>query len=364
MSLLEKRLKKRKFMSSSLRRLIFLSLSFYSLALVIYVLYIGSSFFIPLSIAIVICYLFIAIAEGIMRIRLGGKLIPKFLAFFISFGLFALGTYLIVFIMKNNITTLVNSSDAYQHKLNAIASGTSSYFGLNQLDFSEFIGRFDFSGILKSIIVTLTEIASHTGIIIICIIFIMIEYSFIDDKLNALFPNQEHRHIVRRNISKINEQILSYFRIKTLFSLSTAICSYIVLKFVGVDFADFWAMLIFLFNYIPTVGSIVATFLPCMLAILQFDTFAPFFITLASLSAIQFTFGNIIEPRVMGEKFNLSGLVIILSLAIWGKIWGVIGMFLCMPLLMILNIILSNFPQTRPIVILLSRNGEIEKNKI
>lgn len=164
-------------------------------------------------------------------------------------------------------------------------------------------------------------------------------------------------------LSKINAQILSYLRIKTALSAATALCSYIVLRWVGVDFPDFWAMLIFLFNYIPTIGAILATFFPCLLCLLQFDTFTPFFIVCSSLITLQFVFGNILEPRIMGDRFNLSGLVIILFLSIWGKIWGIIGMLLCMPFLVILNIILSNFEQTRPIVVLLSRNGQIESIK-
>lgn len=350
--------------SFAMRRLVIFSLSFFSLVLAIYVLAIGSSFFIPLAIAIVISYVFIAIAEGIVKISIGGFCIPYFLAYLISLGIFAIAFYFIFYITQNNINAVIHSTAIYQTKINTLTERITPFFDFKQLDVSNYFSKFDFSGILKQTALTLTEIASHTGIIFVYILFILIEYGFFADKLLALFPNKDHYRMATSILSKINAQILSYLRIKTAFSAATALCSYIVLRLVGVDFPDFWAMLIFLLNFIPTIGAILATFFPCMLSILQFETLTPFIIVCSSLVSIQFVFGNILEPRIMGEKFNLSGLVIILSLSIWGKIWGIIGMFLCMPFLMILNIILSNFAQTRPIVVLLSRNGEIEKIKV
>lgn len=349
--------------SSAMQRLVIFSLSFFSLVLAIYVLAIGSSFFVPLAIAIVISYIFIAIAEGLVKISIGDHRIPYFLAYVISLGIFAIAFYFVFYIMQNSITAIIHSTGIYQEKINSLTNRISQLFDLKEFDIFKYFNQFDFNGVLRQTAVTLTEIASHAGIIIVYILFILIEYGFFADKLIALFPNKDHYRMATGILTKINDQILSYLRIKTALGAATALCSYVVLRLVGVDFPDFWAMLIFLLNYIPTIGSILATFFPCLLSLLQFDTFTPFIIVCTALISIQFIFGNILEPRIMGKKFNLSGLVIILSLSIWGKIWGVIGMFLCMPFLVILNIILSNFAQTRPIVVLLSRNGEIEKIK-
>ena len=79
------------------------------------------------------------------------------------------------------------------------------------------------------------------------------------------------------------------------------------------------------------------------------------------LVVIQFLIGNIIETRLMGRSLNLSALVVLFSLALWGSIWGVVGMFLCVPITVILMIIFSNFEKTRPIAVLLSSNGKIDK---
>ena len=135
--------------------------------------------------------------------------------------------------------------------------------------------------------------------------------------------------------------------------------SYGVLTLVGVDFALFWAFLIFLLNYIPTIGSIVATAFPALLTLVQFDGFTPFFIVLIGVLAIQVAIGSFLEPRLLGNTLNISPLVVILALALWGLLWGVVGMLLCVPITIILIIIFAQFPPTRPIAVFLSRNGEV-----
>ena len=117
----------------------------------------------------------------------------------------------------------------------------------------------------------------------------------------------------------------------------------------------------FLLNYIPTIGSLVGTVFPAIFSLIQFGEFTPFLIVLFSVGAVQLVVGNLIEPKLFGKSLNLSPLVTILSLALWGQIWGVTGMILSVPITVILVIVFSQFEKTRPIAIMLSENGEIEK---
>ena len=139
----------------------------------------------------------------------------------------------------------------------------------------------------------------------------------------------------------------------------TGVLSYIFLRIVDVDFAGVWGLLIFLLNFIPTVGSIIATIFPAMIALAQSDGYTLFLLVLAGIGILQVCIGNIIEPRLMGNSFNLSPIVILLNLGLWQYIWGIPGMFLCVPFLIILTIILSHFPKTRPIAIILSSDGRL-----
>ena len=161
----------------------------------------------------------------------------------------------------------------------------------------------------------------------------------------------------------VNRDIRKYVVIKGSASFATGILSYMVLFIVGVDFAALWGMLIFLLNFIPTIGSILAVIPPILLSLVQFEGLAKFLIVLSSLISIQVLIGNVLEPRLAGRSLNLSPLVILLSLVFWGKIWGIVGMFLCVPLTVMLNIVLANFDATRSIAIMLSANGKIVKEK-
>jgi predicted PurR-regulated permease PerM len=129
---------------------------------------------------------------------------------------------------------------------------------------------------------------------------------------------------------------------------------------VGVDFAAFWALMIFLLNFIPIIGALLGVTFPSLLALVQFETIGPFLVTSLALSGAQFVVSNLVEPRLMGRKLHLSPLVIILSLAFWGGLWGVVGMILCVPIMVILMIICGHFGPTRPIAIMLSSDGEID----
>ena len=131
------------------------------------------------------------------------------------------------------------------------------------------------------------------------------------------------------------------------------------MRFVGLDFAEFWALLVFILNFIPTIGSIVATALPGLLGLVQFESWKPVLILLIGITAIQQSLGNFIEPNLMGITLNLSPLVVVMSLLLWGMLWGIVGMFLCVPITVILVIILGNFPSTQWVAVLLSKDGRI-----
>jgi predicted PurR-regulated permease PerM len=129
--------------------------------------------------------------------------------------------------------------------------------------------------------------------------------------------------------------------------------------FFGVKFAALWGLLIFMLNFIPTVGSIFAVIISLVVVLVQFGSLSYLLSIGVLLTVIQLLIGNVLDPRLMGRSLNLSPIVLLLALGFWGAIWGVLGMFLCVPFMVIMNIVLSHFPQTRNIAILLSADGKI-----
>jgi predicted PurR-regulated permease PerM len=195
--------------------------------------------------------------------------------------------------------------------------------------------------------------------IIFYIVFLFVEELLFKNKFKLIYTDKVQYERNMAIIKKIDRSLSSYISLKSLISLLTTTLSYFVLLAVGIDSALFWAFLIFMFNFIPSIGPILGTLLPALFSLIQFGTFFPFLIILFGVGAIAVLVGSLVEPRIMGNTLNISPLVAILSLAIWGAIWGITGMLLSVPITVAMIIIFSQFTSTRSIAILLSEKGKV-----
>jgi predicted PurR-regulated permease PerM len=178
-----------------------------------------------------------------------------------------------------------------------------------------------------------------------------------------MFPNKTKSKKMRYILNSIDENMKKYMFMKTFVSAMTAILSYFWLHYIGVEFAGVWAFIIFVMNYIPTFGSIVACTLPILYALITSDGVNLPILTASGLIALQFILGNLLEPKLTGKTLNLSTLAILINLVFWGMLWGVGGMFFSVPLLVATFIITAQFDSTRWVAVLLSANGEIPEKK-
>ncbi|TLN15949.1 AI-2E family transporter [bacterium] len=223
----------------------------------------------------------------------------------------------------------------------------------------QILADLDLKALLGSLAGSLASVAGDLGIIVVYVIFMIVEKEAFERKLAVLLPSGGRRERAAEVASRIQVRIRKYVLIKTFASAIVGVLSYAVLFFAGVDYPFFWSFLIFLLNFIPTVGALAGVALPALLALVQFGATAPFFAAVAGLVAVQFATGSFLEPKLLGDSLNISPLVVIVSLALWGKLWGVTGMFLCVPLTVIMMIIFAHFERTRPIAVVLSQDGRI-----
>ncbi|MFZ6015362.1 MAG: AI-2E family transporter [Patescibacteria group bacterium] len=336
------------------------ALGFIALILAFYILLIGKSILIPLIIAIIIWYIIITLTSTYKKIGTKSWHIPHWLALILSLASFAFIAWLFIGFVNNSVNDVIQAAPTYQAKFQNIINGLNNKFNLQEkITFNQIIEYINFSTLATTAAGIITTVAGFTSMIIIYVIFLLLEYHTFDWKIRALFPDKKRRLETEELIQKISKDINTYIKIKTFVSVLTGLACYIILLLMGVQFAGFWAVLIFILNYIPNVGSLIAVVLPVLFAIVQFD-FTHAIILAALLTAVQMTIGNFLEPRLMGKSLNLSPLVIIISLVVWGSLWGIVGAFLCVPIMVILNIILAKFNSTRPIAILLSSKGELE----
>jgi AI-2 transport protein TqsA len=267
---------------------------------------------------------------------------------------------LTVTLITSNIQQLSYSIPKYEKNVIIVAEKINERFNIDLVkSMTEEIKNFDFSSILSSLFSALTSIFGNAFLIILYLVFILLEEPIFKRKLRAMYPDEEQHANVKTVLGKIDSSINDYIAIKTITSLSTGFLSFFVLFFIGVDAPFFWAFIIFILNYIPNIGSLIATLFPTIFALLQFGDFTQPFLILIIIGAIQLTIGSFVEPRIMGDTLNMSPLVVFLTLALWGTIWGVTGMLLSVPITVIIILILNEFPETRSIAALLSRRGDL-----
>jgi predicted PurR-regulated permease PerM len=195
--------------------------------------------------------------------------------------------------------------------------------------------------------------------IAVFVLSLLLEQHMFNRKITMLCPDPDRETRVRRILQQIGREIQSYLWMKTLMGLLVAGLSYVVMRAVGVDLAEFWAALIFALSYIPYIGAWLGVVFPTALSLVQFDTLTPFLITAASLTFIQFVCGSILEPRFMGKGLNISPLIMLLALSVWGAMWGIVGMFLSVPIMVVIMIVCSHFEATRRLAIILSADGTV-----
>jgi predicted PurR-regulated permease PerM len=335
-------------------------LAMIAIFLIFYVLHIGQTLLLPLVIAGAVAYLISILSHTIGLARVGGYKVPAAISMFLAIAIILAGLTFIVQLITVNITSVVRVAPEYQQNLETWIVKGYTLFGVEDApNLNEVINQIDFRGYLQDFGGTVRALLSSAGIIIVYLIFLLLEQRTFSRKIKALVRDPDRQADAFVLIDKMSSDIRSYIGIKVLTSTATGVLSYVVLRLVGVDFASFWAVLIFLLNFIPTIGSIIATAFPSVLTLVQFDTLGPFIITASVLTGLQFCIGSLLEPKLMGNRLNLSPIVILLSLGLWGSIWGIPGMFLCVPFTVIIMIVCSYFPSSRPVAIMLSGNGEL-----
>ena len=228
----------------------------------------------------------------------------------------------------------------------------------------EAVKNFDWFAILRenarNISSLIIALSSKFVMTFVFLMFMMVEAPYLDDKINKAFGKNSVR--VRKILSSISEQVSQYLGTLALISLATGVCAWLVLMALGVHLAAGWGVLTFLLNCIPTVGSIIATIPPVVMAVIQFSPglFKPFLV-LVSLTAIQVTIGNIITPKVVGDRLGVSPVMILLSLLLWGMIWGIPGALLSTPIISIIKIVCENIPAMHSIAVLIGSGESVRR---
>lgn len=188
--------------------------------------------------------------------------------------------------------------------------------------------------------------------VLILILFILLESNIMRKRLSYLYKISPK---VSLFITKFIKDVKRYLAIKTLSSLTTGILIWLLLKILGIPYAILWGAIAFVFDFIPAIGSIVASIPAIVVALLTKDIIYAFLVTIVYLS-VNMLIGNFLEPKFMQKGFGISPILVLFSLLFWGYIFGLTGMFLAVPLTMCIKIGLDQNQKTQVFSNLISSN--------
>jgi predicted PurR-regulated permease PerM len=265
-----------------------------------------------------------------------------------------------VWVVAENSAGFVNQLKEYAPRLNDVIARIAHALGIRVAPtLGELISQLNPSRYVGAAAQSLQNFAASAVLVLIYLGFIIASRRGFSRKIVAMFPQNGERDKAMVLFHRIRDGVEQYLWIQTVTGLMIAVCAWVVMAVLGLDNAFFWAFLIFLASYIPILGGAVGCFLPPLFAIVQFpDSFVPAIVLFAALQGIYFVVGNIVLPRMQGDSLNMDPTVVLLSLAVWGALWGVPGMFLSTPLTVAFMVILAQFDGTRWIAILLSEDGD------
>lgn len=316
----------------------------------------------PFVVALLIWFVINELKIKMGHISIKGRTMPPWLRGVSAFLIITLVLIGISELVAINVEEISNQAPAYREKFDKMFI-TISEMAKNP-EFTEYIKsaltKIDFAAIATEVLDSLSSLLTNFMVILVYVIFMLMEESAANAKIQKMFPVKNERYSrAIKLFEKIDKAIRAYIGSMVLISLITAVVSYIALLIIGVDFPVLWAFLVFVLNFIPYIGPFISSLLPAILAIFQFGNMLHFVYVFAVMEIIQIILGNFVQPKMMGKSLNISALTVLIALAFWGSIWGIVGMVLSIPITSIMIIIMAQFPKSRFVAIILSENGDL-----
>ncbi|MFC1503802.1 AI-2E family transporter [Spirochaetota bacterium] len=338
------------------------SLAFLALLACAWVLSLTKSFMVPFMIAVLFAYLFFPLADLLEKAK-----VPTVLTTFILLLIIFIVIAIIGVIIYSAFDSIKSHLPDYLERFRILINNTADSLGrifntdvmsqYRNMTFNQFFKVISPSSIVSTINKSagnFINFLSKMTLVMVFLMFILLGRKLFKQKLYKFFSADRDNDTLLM-IRSITKQIRYFLLLKTIISLVTGTMFGLAAMFLGLDFPIIWGFIAFLFNFIPSLGPIAASLLAILLAFIQFPNFWYALLVSLILSTIQFISGNIVEPKVMGNNLNLNIIAILLSLFLWGIIWGIPGMFLAVPITVAINIICANIPKLKRINLILSR---------
>ncbi|MBX3044771.1 MAG: AI-2E family transporter [Candidatus Kapabacteria bacterium] len=322
-------------------------LIFFAAVTMFYLLNLLSAIILPLVLAMLIAILVQPLINFLLK-----KGLPKWLIL-PTFSILSLAVLFVIgLIISNTIAQIVDEQNYLLSrlllKLDNLLIWTNDTFNTkvdSTLLVSEIYKSFGEGGIPEALSGFASGLGSFFGsFLFFSLYYVMLLAGMANYEQYLSFVGGDQGVNLLKEYENIRHSIFSYMWIKVLISIFTGLLTFTICMAFSIKFAVFWGFLAFLLNFIPNIGSIIGTILPILMGIIQIDSITDIAILAILLIALQFIMGNIIEPIIMGNRLRINTLTVLFGLVFWGYIWGIPGMILSVPLLVIMKIILERSP--------------------
>ncbi|MDF3605299.1 AI-2E family transporter [Paracoccus sp. DMF-8] len=327
-------------------------------AVILFLLVQAKFLLITLSIAIIIFSLTSDAISAFARLR-----VPTWFATTLALAVITIGLLWVVTALVAQVNEIVSTAISYAERAQKLLPQLTEWAGPNAtVAIDSFIRSLDLTGWIRSLAAQASNLVSGVVMVLVFVGFMFSERIWFPIKIERLTSDPVQADKVQRIISSIMRRVNRYLVVKTLVSVVTAALVWLTFRLAGLELAGPIAVITFILNFIPTIGSIVATIIAILLALAQTGSVGETVAIGAICTAIQFLIGNVIDPMLLGQTLRMSTFGIVLSLAVWGAVWGLPGMFLSVPIMAAVMIICAHIPWLRPLAIILSREGLADEN--
>jgi predicted PurR-regulated permease PerM len=298
--------------------------------------------------------------------------IPRIVSILLAVLLIIAGLFFIGVVLSSSTRSLLTLYPRYENRLTEIYIWLGKYFELpyneGQTFFQNIWSQLGIRTRIQYFALTLSNtflgFLRDAVLVVVFMIFLLLEAAVFGEKVDTAFSGK-HSGQIKKIIADIMREISRYLSIKFIISLVTGTIVAAALWVIGLEFAVLWGIVQFILNFIPNLGSIAVGLAVSIFGLLQFwpDPVPVVAVALVMLT-VNMVIGYGMEPKIMGDNLGLSPIVVLLSLVIWGWLWGFAGMILAVPMTMIIKIICENVPVLEPISILLGSRKAVTAKKL
>lgn len=329
-----------------------------------WVFYVGKGIFVPIVFSALVVYVIDGVTRLVFKVPVVGRLLPQSLGYAVSAVVIAWALAAIASLVAGSLGNIYGLAPQYAASLLNTIQDIAARLGIETTPTWETLRRdllaqVNTQRLIGSTVISVTSIVSGLLVVLLYVTFLLVERSAFTSKLANISSDPQRVANVQRIIDHVNARIGTYLALKTAVSAVQGLVSWVILALFGVEFAAFWAVLIGLLNYVPYIGSVLGVTLPVAFATMQFADLNHVLLILLALAVSQFVIGFFLDPYLMANSLNLSPFVILVSLAVWSALWGIAGAFLAVPITACIALVCAEFEATRPIAVLLSRDGRV-----